>query len=368
MSSATTVIATQAPTEQWLSKVRDFAAVPTGSTPTDSTAAPTDSTAAPADSTAAPADSTAAPTDSTAAPTDSIAAPTDSTATNDYSQPVIIVKSVDSAEHHLLSYLALANPLYDLRLRIPEAILSSKTVEDILKSALRQKRRFTYDRETSVLRVYAMARPLHDAISLLVPKFLVEAIRTGFITPQEEQYIDCGNTSVILAGKIFHANQNRKKLQAWTKYPDATIVFGDAESGLLPSVVFEAGFTEGYDDLVGDAEQWLQKSGGEVRLVILVNIEEDAQIRRAKQKSTAARKRTRRLLTKFGTAKAKDREGIDHGDSDVESDAELYKEIRSTVVVEDWVGPISATLEVWHMDDDAPKLRQPPIVSPYYYF
>jgi len=79
MSSATAVIATQAPREQWLSKVRCFAAVPTGST-----------------------------------------------ATSDYSQPVIAVESVDGAEHHLLSYSALANPLYDLRLRIPEALLSSK--------------------------------------------------------------------------------------------------------------------------------------------------------------------------------------------------------------------------------------------------
>src|SRR5271170_6776708 len=191
MSSATTataVIATQAPREQWLSKVRCF--------------------------------------------------PTGSTATGDSSQPVI-AESVDGAEHHLLSYLALANPLYDLRLRIPEAVLSSKQVKDILRSVLRQKRRFAYDRETSVLRVYAMARPLHDAVSLLVPKFLVEAIRTGFITPKEEQYINCGNTSVHLSRSGFFTNQNTKKLQAWTKFPDAAILFGDEESDPLPSVVFE---------------------------------------------------------------------------------------------------------------------------------
>jgi hypothetical protein len=321
MSSTTAVIATQAPGGQWLSKSPGFTAVPTGST-----------------------------------------TPSDS------SQPAIAVESVGGAERHLLSYLTLANPLYDLRLRIPEAVLFSKPVEDILRSVLRQKRRFTYDRETSVLRVYAMARPLHDAVSLLVPKFLVEAIRTGFITPKEEQYINCGNTGVLLARSGFFANQNTKKLQAWTKFPDAAILFGDEESEPLPSVVFEAGFTESYDDLISDAAQWLQKSCGKVRLVILVNIEEDVRSRRARERSSEARKRIRELTIKFGNAKGKDREGIDHGDSDVESDEELYDDLRSTIVVEDWVGPISATLEVWHMVDDTPKLRQPPIASPHYSF
>jgi hypothetical protein len=320
--SSTAVIATQAPREQWLSKAPGFAAVPTGST-----------------------------------------------TTSDSSQPVIAVESVDDTEHRLLSYLALANPLYDLRLQIPEAFLSSKPIKDILRSVLRQKRRFTYDRETSVLRLYAMARPLHDTIQLLVSNFLLlEAVETGFITLKERQHIYCSNGGVLLSRSGFHTNQNRKKLQAWTKFPDTAILFGDPESEPLPSVVFEAGFTESYDDLVSEAAQWLQKSRGKVRLVILVNIEEDVQSRKARQRSSEARKRKHEFLVKFGNAKAKDREGIDHGDSDVESDEEFYDNARSTIVVEDWVGPISATLEVWHMVNDTPKLRQPPIVSPYYHF
>lgn len=321
MSSATTMIATQAPREQWLSNVQGFTAVPTGST-----------------------------------------------ATSDYSQPVIAVESVDVAENHLRSYLALANPLYDLRLRIPAAVLFSKPVEKILRSVLRQKRRFAYDRETSVLRLYAMSRPLHDSVASLVSKFIVQAIITGFITPEEEQYINSSHEGVLLAGKVFHANQNRKKLHAWTKYPDTAIVFGDEESDPLPSVVFEAGFTESYDDLVSDAAQWLQKSRGKVRLVILVNIEEDVQSRIARRTSSEAQRRTRKLLTEFGKAKVKDREGIDHKDSDVESDEEMYDDIRCRIVVEDWVGPISATLEVWHMVNDTPTLRQLPIVSLHYHF
>jgi len=213
-----------------------------------------------------------------------------------------------------------------------------------------------------------MARPLHDAVQLLLSRFLLEAAQTGFMTSEEQQYICCATAGVLLSRSGYFANQNRKKLQAWTKFPDAAILFGDEESDPLPSVVFEAGFTESYDDLVGDAAQWLQKSHGKVRLVILVNIEEDVRSRRVRERSSEARKRIRELLTEFGTAKAKDREGIDHEDSDVESDEEFYDNVRSQVVVEDWVGPISATLEVWHMVNGTPKLRQPPIVSPYYHF
>jgi hypothetical protein len=88
--------------------------------------------------------------------------------------------------------------------------------------------------------------------------------------------------------------------------------------------------------------------------------------------ASSARRRVfisiRELTIRFGNTKAKDREGVDHGDSDVESDSEHYDNVQSTIVVEDWVGPISATLEVWHMVDDTAKLRQPPIVSPHYYF
>jgi hypothetical protein len=321
MSSRTAVITAQALRRQWLSKARGFAAVSTGST-----------------------------------------------TTSDSSQPVIAVESVDGAEHHLLSYLALANPLYDLRLRIPEAVLSSKPVDDILRSILRQKRRFAYDRETSVLRVYAISRPIHDVVSFLVLKFLVEAIRTGFITPKEEKYINCGNTNVRLAQSRFYTNQNTKKLQAWTKFPDATILFGGPKSKPSPSVVFEVGFTESYDDLVSDAAQWLQKSGGKVRLVILVNIKEDIQSQRVRQRFSEARKRIRELIIRFGNAKAKDREEIDHEDSDVESNAKLYDDIESTIMAEDWVGPISAKLEVWHLVDGIAKLRQPPIVSPLLLF
>ena len=82
---------------------------------------------------------------------------TSSTTTSDSSLPIISVESVDSAEQHLLSYLGLAEPLHDLRLRFLEAFLDGEPVRNILRSALQQRRRFIYDRETCVLRVYTMS-------------------------------------------------------------------------------------------------------------------------------------------------------------------------------------------------------------------
>jgi hypothetical protein len=97
---------------------------------------------------------------------------------------------------------------------------------------------------------------------------------------------------VRLARSKFHERQKTKKLQAWTKYPDAVILF-DPKSQQLPSVVFEVGFTQDYDGLASDAGQYLEKSGGVVRLVILINVIEDVQTRRARQKFKETRKRIR---------------------------------------------------------------------------
>jgi len=301
----------------------------------------------------------------------------DRATTSDSSHPIISVESADTAQCHLLSYLGSPDTLDDLRLRIPEIVLFSRPVEKILKSALLQKRRFSYDRETSLLRIYAIARPIHDAVANLVADFLMEAVATGFIMPEERKYISCHNAGVRLSKSKFNPSQKTKKRPAWTKFPDATIQFR-VKRKLLPSVVFEVGFSENYSDLVSDAKQWLEKSRGKTRLVILVNVEEDNKSRKARLSTNEAKRRIRDLVARFGNAEGKRREGIDDEVSDVEpdvepdvefdadSDADLYDEIEAAIVIEDWVGPISATLEVWHMVDRTPKRRGPPIVRPHY--
>jgi hypothetical protein len=66
-----------------------------------------------------------------------------------------------------------------------------------------------------------------------------------------------------------------KKRQAWTKFPDAIILFREPGGRSFPRVVFEVGFSESYDDLRNDVFQWLERSGGHIKLAVLVKIEED---------------------------------------------------------------------------------------------
>jgi hypothetical protein len=231
--------------------------------------------------------------------------------------------------------------LDDLHLQIPWTIFVNERIEEVLRSAKKQKRRFAYDRETSVLKVYAVARPVHGAIYRFVDRFLVAARETGFMTKEERECIGLSDDGELLAGKLFHAELKTKKLHAWTKFPDAIITFGDIDSEPRPSIIFEVGFTERYDDLVSDAWQWLTKSKGKVRLVVLVDVKEDIQSRTARKKSNKARRRIKALMKRFGNAQAKDRSGIDY-DADATSDDEMYENLKSAIAVEDWVGPIQA--------------------------
>jgi hypothetical protein len=160
--------------------------------------------------------------------------PVDSPQPADFSQPAIVIGSVKDAEHHLLSYLG-SDYLDDLRLQIPWTIFVNERIEEVLRSAKKQKRRFAYDRETSVLKVYAMARPVHGAIYRFVDRFLVAARETGFMTKEERECIGLSNDSERLAGKLFHAELDTKKLHTWTKFPDAISTFGDDQASSLKS-------------------------------------------------------------------------------------------------------------------------------------
>ena len=69
------------------------------------------------------------------------------------------------------------------------------------------------------------------------------------------------------------------------KYPDACFLFEDPETlQTTPMVMFEAGFSEKYPDLLGDTRDWLLYTCGKVRLVVLLEIQEDLSLKRAYQK------------------------------------------------------------------------------------
>jgi hypothetical protein len=186
--------------------------------------------------------------------------------------------------------------------------------------------------------------PLHDAVSNLVTRFLMDAVATGFIRDDERKCISSGAKGIILSKAQIHISG--KKHQAWTKFPDTTILFQEPGGRSFPRVVFEAGFSESHDDLRNDVFQWLECSGGRIKLAVLVNIEEDACLRRrAHQQTSQFKFRAENLISKYGNDLAKNRAGI-KPENPEESDADLYEDIRFEIMTTDWIGPITASLEV----------------------
>jgi hypothetical protein len=278
---------------------------------------------------------------------------------------VIVVDSATGAEHHLKAFLEEPVSTTDLLLKISVEILFSKSVTQLLKIVRKRKRRFSYDRETSILKVNSMSRPLHDAMSDLISQFLVNAAVTNFLRPDEYKFLSVTTEGVMLA-RILRRPSGGTMPRAWTKYPDCTILFGQPSKTHIPRIVFEIGFAETYADLQHDARQWLKRSNNGIKLVVIVDIKDERQLN--SRKATARfQSHFRGLVLQYGTHLAKHKMGImsDQTESDeMLENYETYDKVKSEITTSDWVGPITARLEVWEIGHDGkPSLREPPIVS-----
>jgi hypothetical protein len=96
-------------------------------------------------------------------------------------------------------------------------------------------------------------------------------------------------------------------------------------------VIFEAGFSESYQDLLSDADDWISHSRGQVQLVVLINFEEDVHHRKEYQRSQQSRDRVQTLLRDFGNSMGRTAhlEGSDDGMSD-----SMYDQIENRIVSE----------------------------------
>jgi hypothetical protein len=143
--------------------------------------------------------------------------------------------TVDAAEHSVTSFLNL-DATFDLRLRIAESVYHDTRIQSLLNG-----QRSSYNPETRLLKVNAMARPVHVALADLVSDFLVKVNRSGWLTAEESVLVGNAIPGVRLARSRFSVGSNVKKREAWTNYPDAVLKFRR-----LPTVVFEVGFSEKY--------------------------------------------------------------------------------------------------------------------------
>ncbi|KAL2870216.1 uncharacterized protein BJX67DRAFT_277495 [Aspergillus lucknowensis] len=251
----------------------------------------------------------------------------------------------------------------DLLIRIPEQLLYAPPVKQVLRAAKARKRLFSYDRETNLLKIRGMSRPVHDAAAMLASEFLTSATVVGFIPPELRKRVVLSRVGHIMT-RMRDLESGSKKLQGWTKYPDQSISFRADEP--LPMVVFETGFSERYENLQNDASQWLLRSGGKVHLVVLFNIEEDKRVLQSCQKSHDTRRRLRKLVRDYGNDFVKTKYGIEcHDDNSADiSDAELYDNVRMHIEISDWMGPITARLELWELQGGIPTVRESAAVLP----
>lgn len=163
----------------------------------------------------------------------------------------------------------------------------------------------------------------------------------------------------MFAGTI---NDGSKKIHAWEKSPDAVFLFEAPNTGkAIPTVIFEAGFSEPYDDLLNDMRQWLLKTKGRVQLVILANIDEDKKARNTLKKTPECSARINQLVKPFGNSQGRARhneknpdydEALEDMDSEASSNQDIYDSIEEAVQTHDWVEPIEASLEFWELGRD----------------
>jgi hypothetical protein len=122
--------------------------------------------------------------------------------------------------------------------------------------------------------------------------------------------------------------------------------------------------------LLGDTRDWLLYTRGQVRLVVLLEIQEDLSLKRAYQKTKQSKERVKKLLMKYGNDKgrkhldmAEDYFCEENSDPTLPSDTDLYDSIEDQIISEDWVGPITAHLELWEAGPEGPCQRGNRLVS-----
>ena len=221
---------------------------------------------------------------------------------------------------------------------------------------------WAYDPDRGVLTVRAIAKPLHDSINMYMSYFLRDL--AGFLTPEENASIALSQAPSLLAGGVSKKNQGQK--QPWHKYPDSAIVFRSPSHDRIPTVIVETGFTERYNDLLSDKNQWILKTES-VNLVLIFNIKERG--RPTKHDGEEAHGRIRALLMDYGNKEGKSRHAAisqyqdeqtsSSGASNAErpSDAALYNQIAEQVQVKDWVGELSVHL-FWERDSSGGSRRR----------
>lgn len=122
-----------------------------------------------------------------------------------------------------------------------------------------------------------MPTAVHESGTSFASDVLLEMRESHFLSLTERRKIlfDAG-TDVALPTLSALSRVGSKSGGTAAKQPDAAYYFIDRttpeESDRCPRVVFEIGFSQSYESLCRDAEHWLVRAAGFVKLVVLVKL------------------------------------------------------------------------------------------------
>ena len=282
------------------------------------------------------------------------------------------------AEEIALRYLRRVDLSHDLIIRFDPSGFSNDQIKRELKA--QPTRKVSYNQFNQKIKIYSMApSPLHNKVSNFLGRFLMRCVRAGFFDDYEADRVSISSDPVIIRSTSTTPNPpTQNKPLAFAKYSDASIAFGLPGQGQRQTVVFEVGLSEKEEDLIADAQQWLLCTGGETKLVVVINVKEDRKSLQQCRRALLTIRRRNELVQEYGNTKAKSENIVPEGGSDESDEDEsdgsskvsadeqhVYDAITSKLKVDDWVGPVTATVELWDLDrNGTPRRREGPTVSP----
>lgn len=310
-----------------------------------------------------------------------------------YPRNIFYTESIEAAKNFIRSKIATSTEGFYIQ--IHSVFYFSSRFQEFLDLAQEENiiLRYNYFLDDSRLQIVPMGCPVHEAFFSAFGFTLAEYFMSGSAS------IGCFIKQIRLTGtspeQIAGCSTSLttpKKAPARSKRPNLGLSYvtgrGDDKRA---TVIFEIGFSESYDDLVNDAYQWLTTHKSDVNLVIIIDIKEDRSALQADQ----CKERIRQLAVNFGNEKGRMRHNIEGPDSDdmgdndhsdntlpdattdvvmqeVENDdqsmsdtgtEDLFDDLEKTMNVNDWVGPLTASLEFWELKDGKPHRRGKSFVS-----
>ncbi|KAH0542242.1 hypothetical protein FGG08_003364 [Glutinoglossum americanum] len=185
--------------------------------------------------------------------------------------------------------------------------------------------RFSYNSSISTLSIRLMPTSVYESITSTLIEGFTAAISTLPVPLRPMISAVPGQDFVGFGGRY----------RGSEKTPDLAVKFVNTEGGFEPKFILEAGFSESYDDLVRDAELWIN-GRNDVSAVLLVKFKETPNYQ--------------------SPAPGLDSEGFEELGYPSAAEAKVshftFKNEYGPVVHDGlaWVGRVSAFLEVWKRD------------------